>query len=191
MNLINIFKETLELSKKYFRTPASKYYKEYNMKIVWSNNTIDSIFAEDGHIAALNFADDKIPGGLVWQGAETQEECLCRTSNLYSSLVEHEKDYYNDNGGLIYSKDVIFFRNSEYKLVKPKKCDIITCAALVGVREKFERLLSKMQMIIGVARLNGVETLILGKWGCGAFGGDWEVYKKCWCEVIGESEIDI
>lgn len=182
-DLVKVFEDTLEISRKFFKKPSSVYYQEKDMKIVWSDNTVESIFKEKGHIAALNFADDDEPGGLVWQGAQTQEECLCRCSNLYDALVGNE--YYDNIGGLIYSKDVVFFRGSDYELREPRRCDIITCAAPVGIKEESKNLLTKMQMIVGAARLNGADVLILGKWGCGAFGGDWEVYKACWEKVLG------
>lgn len=184
MNLVEIFEETLKISKKYFKVCDSKYYRVKKMNIIWSEDTVKSIFEAEGRVAALNFADEKIPGGLVWQGAITQEECLCRCSNLYLYLIKHKGDYYQD-GGLVYSKNVVFFRDSNYNLCKPKKCDIITCAALgndVLIKEK-------MKMVLAVARENGVDNLILGKWGCGAFGRDWEKMKKMWEEISGSSII--
>ena len=179
MNLVEIFKDTLKISKKYFKVSESKYYKIKKMNVIWSEDTVKTIFETDGKIAALNFADDKIPGGLVWQGAKTQEECLCRCSNLYLSLIGHKGDYYQD-GGLIYSQDVVFFKDSNYRLCKPKKCDVITCAALGND----ELIKEKMKMILAVARENQVDNLILGKWGCGVFGRDWGKMKMMWDEVI-------
>lgn len=183
MDLIEIFRGTLGVSKKYFGVPKSNFYEDSRkIRILWSEDTVKSIFETEGKIAALNFADDEEPGGLVWEGAVTQEECLCRCSNLYLSLIEHKNDYYRREGGMIYSKDVVFFRGSDYKWREPRKCDIITCAAL-GSNEDIER---KMRMIVEIARLNGVEVLILGKWGCGAFGRDWNEMKRMWDKVLDE-----
>lgn len=186
-DLIEEFKHTLKISKKFFKIPDSFYYKENDkMKIVWSNNTVKSIFELKGKIAVLNFADDGIPGGLVWQGAKTQEECLCRCSNLYLSLIKHEGDYYAEDGGLIYSKDVVFFKDDEYRIRKPRMVDVISCAGL-GNRGQIMR---KMRMIIESAELNGVDVLVLGKWGCGAFGGNWKEFRSMWIEVLEQMEID-
>lgn len=183
MDLVRIFKDTLELSKKFFgKNLKNSYYKNIKeMKIIWSENTVNSIFKLKGYITVLNFADDKQPGGLVWFGAETQEECLCRCSNLYLFL-EKAEDYYNNREGIIYSKGVIFFKGEDYKLREPKKVDVISCAA-IGREDEIRK---KMRMILESAELNGVEYLVLGKWGCGAFGRDWLEMKNWWEEEIGK-----
>lgn len=184
-----VFKDTLELAKRFFSLPHSIYYRGIGdrMKIVWSENTVKSIFEEKGKVCVLNFADDWEPGGLVWEGIDTQEECLCRCSNLYLSLVEHKKDYYAAAGGIIYSKDVVFFKDWEYKLVDPVRVDVITCAAPVAGSWKDERIVKKkMEAIVELAKINGCDVLILGRWGCGAFGNDWKLFRRLWGEVLGE-----
>lgn len=181
-NRIEIFKKVLEISKKYFKTPKSEIY-DYNdrMEIIWSDDTVKTIFelSSEKRVAVLSFADGDTPGGLVWQGVKTQEEDLCRASNLYIALDTVE-NLYPINGKLIYSKDVVFFRDD--KLRSPHKVDVISCPAPINSSLDAER---RMRMIIEAARLNGVEILVLGRWGCGAFGNDWKEYKKLWDKVIG------
>ncbi|MBR2255757.1 MAG: DUF2263 domain-containing protein [Blautia sp.] len=38
-------------------------------------------------VLALNFANAYTPGGSVSEGVMAQEECLCRSSNLYAALT--------------------------------------------------------------------------------------------------------
>lgn len=102
----------------------------------------------DNHIAMLNFADAYTPGGLVLKGATTQEECICRCSNLYESLISDKckNDYYDYNATLknryftdrtIYSKYVCLFKDSNYnRLSYPIFPDVITCPAPVCCENK-------------------------------------------------------
>ena len=102
-------------------------------------------------IAVLNFASATNPGGGVLKGSSAQEECLCRASNLYESLISPTAldNFYIPNKTLanpihtdriIYSPRVTVFKtdDKEYKLL-PKEdwyeVGVITCAA-PNLREK-------------------------------------------------------
>lgn len=71
-------------------------------------------------IAVLNFANPVEPGGGVSWGAMAQEECLCRSSNLYPCLAQKKvrQDYYQQHEGalraiasdrVVYVPDVTIF----------------------------------------------------------------------------------
>lgn len=194
-HLIEEFKNTLKIGGRYFNRGYSYEFNRGCLKnnwghmprIVWEyENTVEAILNTEGRVAALNFADGYDVGGLVWQGEITQEECLCRSSDLYLRL---EKMKYPIDGKLIYSRDVVFFRDSNLKwLPHPKLCDIISCPCLVCSCDDKE-LKMRMRMIVDSAVQERVGTLILGKWGCGAFGNDWEYMKKLWCEVLNLNEL--
>ena len=147
-------------------------------------------------VAILNFADALVPGGLVLYGAPTQEENICRCSNLYETLLECPL-YYNANklfgkgtylDAMIYSEDVTIFKDDEdYEDVKPLQMDVITCPApSVYLNEEtaeviFERRIKK---ILIAAQKRGVNKIVLGAWGCGAFGQNPSVVGKAFAEVL-------
>lgn len=103
--------------------------------------TVDTAFTEaeaskDAHIYLLNFASYKEPGGMFLQGSMAQEESLCHASVLYPVLSSPcvMGMFYQKHGnrlnrglyhsGLLYSPDVLFFRDR-----KGRRFDVITCAA--------------------------------------------------------------
>ena len=162
--------------------------------------TCDSTFGEarkhaggEKRVAVLNFANGTNPGGGARRGAVAQEECLCRSSNLLKIIENgrfkrdhydyHEKNaYLESTDRLIYTKDVLVFKNEdlEPKMLERKDwffTDVITCAApiLSGYapteKEELSRIFeSRIRNILESAIDNEVDILILGAFGCGAFG---------------------
>lgn len=151
-------------------------------------------------VAVLNFADALTPGGLVWEGEITQEEDLCRCSNLYPCISQEKvfDDYYGYNRSLendiysdrlIYSKDVLFFKDEDYWCIPIKtKCDVITCPAPVECND-IEVFRGRIKAIIGAAYHKGVGTLVLGKWGTGSFGNDPVLVATAFKEVLDEYKL--
>lgn len=175
--------------------------KEQNIRIV----TAGSVSAIEGvvagrRVAALNFADALTPGGLVWEGETTQEEDLCRCSNLYPCISQDKvfDDYYGYNRSLendiysdrlIYSSDVLFFKDETYWCLSiPVKCDVITCPAPVECSDK-QVFINRIKCIIGAAYNAGVDQLILGKFGCGAFRNDPRLVATAFKEVLNEYKL--
>ena len=178
----------------------TNYYK--NLIIVWSENTVSTILkiSNNKHIAALNFADPYQPGGLVKYGVRTQEECLCQSSTLYRALntKDNIKNFYEYNfkkghttDRIIYSPKVLFFKDDKCNRIKNVKwCDIITCSAPFKEEELTSKeIQNRMKRIILSAFENNVNILILGKWGCGAFDNNWNIFKKLWENVLQEFNI--
>lgn len=140
--------------------------------------------------AALNFASATHPGGGFLSGARAQEEYLARSSGLWACLRDnpmyafhHERldPFYSHY--VIYSPGVPVFRDDRGALLEtPYPCAILTSPAVHAARVQkympqrlgeigpvmFERILK----VLAVAERHGHRSLVLGAWGCGAFGND-------------------
>ena len=140
---------------------------------------------KDGHRPlALNFANGEEAGGGFLRGALAQEETLCRSSALYLTLegdpmyAAHGKRAKSDaTDWAIYSPRVPVFRtDAGEELVQPWLLDFLTCAAPyaphVGQPQSGDVLQRRIHRILAIARAYGHSTLVLGAWGCGAFGND-------------------
>lgn len=133
---------------------------------------------------ALNFANGISPGGGFRNGARAQEECLCRSSALYLTLrgdpmyEDHRTRPLPDSTEWsILSPDVPVFRTDDgTALASPWLLSIITCAApyapRIGQPESGDLLQRRIHRVFEIARAFGYRSLVLGAWGCGAFGND-------------------
>lgn len=167
-------------------------------------------YAKNNRTAVLNFANPHYPGGGVRNGAMAQEECLCRSSNLYDCLTDEgvtegfyqyhrEKTDYFFSDRLIYSRGVTVFKDdSMVPRLQPRESwfqvDVITCAAPYLAKRKYTNrtVLSRLFMkrirnILEAAIDNEVEVLILGAFGCGAFRNPPEVVAKAFYQVLQEN----
>lgn len=168
-------------------------------------STAYSLVDDNRIVAMLDFADAKRPGGWVKEGAPTQEENMCRCTNLYETLVQEKclKDYYDFNfergisdcenhydepytDALIYAEGVTIFKDdTTYKEVLPKQVDVIVSPAPCGRCDGLEDILRhRMEGIVMAAYVHGVTHLVLGAWGCGAFMQNPKVVAKCFADVL-------
>jgi uncharacterized protein (TIGR02452 family) len=141
-------------------------------------------------VAALNFASATNPGGGFLTGARAQEESLCRASALYSCLRDDAMYAYHRarrdpmySHYVLWSPDVPVFRTDDGTfLEEPWCCAFLTCPAVMAKtvwRESPERgqklkptMWERTLKVLGVAAEKGCDSLVLGAWGCGAFGYD-------------------
>ncbi len=133
---------------------------------------------------ALNFANGVQPGGGFLLGARAQEEVLCRSSALYKTIVDdqmyadhRQRPRPDSTDWAIYSPDVPVFRTDDgTELEHPWLLSFITCAApyapAIGQPEAGDLLRRRIHRVLAVARAYGHSALVLGAWGCGAFGND-------------------
>ncbi|MEO1527372.1 MAG: TIGR02452 family protein [Planctomycetota bacterium] len=154
--------------------------------------------------ALLNFASARNPGGGFVNGAKAQEEDLCRCSGLYPCLLECMQ-YFDANRScdsliytdhMIYSPEVPFFktRGTGDLLAEPFTMSVLTAPAPnsrpflereQGDEVDLERaFLRRWQNVCCAAADQGIESLLLGAWGCGAFGGDPEMAARTAEEAI-------
>jgi uncharacterized protein (TIGR02452 family) len=140
------------------------------------------------NVAVLNMASPLNPGGGIRTGATSQEESLCARTTLLPSLKD---EWYRlpDLGG-IWTPDVCVFKmeaDSEDMLPKTTRfrIDVITSAMLrmpdteynkvhrvyEYVQEKDRDMARlKIRALFRILQAQGVERVVLGAWGCGAYG---------------------
>ncbi len=170
-------------------------------------------YSKYGKVCVLNFANPHTPGGGVENGAMAQEECLCRSSNLFLCLKsenvfeeyykyhrEIENHFFSDR--LIYTKNVTVFKDdSTVPCLMDEgewfEVDVITCAApylgkrvYTNKKALKELFRGRVKNIFEAAIENGAEVIILGAFGCGAFKNPPEIVAEAFYEVIIENEYD-
>ncbi|MFE4955857.1 TIGR02452 family protein [Streptomyces sp. NPDC056653] len=144
-----------------------------------------------GRIAVLNYASARNPGGGYLNGAQAQEEALCRGSALYATLLR-APDYYAHHRAersafytdrVIHSPGVPVFRDDRGRLLDtPYTVGFLTSpapnAGVIRSRtpEDAHRipaaLASRAERVLEVAAVRGYRRLVLGAWGCGVFMND-------------------
>jgi len=144
-----------------------------------------------GGIAVLNYASARNPGGGYLNGAQAQEEALCRASALYATLLRvpdfyahHRAErsvFYTDR--VIHSPGVPVFRDDRGRLLEtPYTAGFLTSPAPNAgvIRAKSPReahrvpaaLAARAERVLEVAAVCGYRRLVLGAWGCGVFRND-------------------
>ncbi|HEY1547557.1 MAG TPA: RNA 2'-phosphotransferase, partial [Kofleriaceae bacterium] len=171
-----------------------------------STNQALERLAGRGHVACLNFASAKHPGGGFLGGAQAQEEAIARSSALYPCLLAapsfyernraHRSPAYLDLA--IYSPLVPVFRDDAGGwLDAPVLASIITCPAPnAGALAKYGthgpsgdvelRAIFRVRcaLVLDIARHFAVDTLVLGAWGAGVFRNDPVLVADVFAELL-------
>ena len=168
----------------------------FKYKVMFLKETTDiairTIANATNKVVALNFADSNIPGGLYLNGEVTQEEELCRTMpSLYQSLVDSGEYPFDCYKKVLYTPNVIVMRDSHnnYNFLDPsehKKAGIISAVApndpaKFNIKKVYETL--KTAFLIPKI-FDETNVIILGAWGCGAFGNDPTTIANIFLEII-------
>jgi uncharacterized protein (TIGR02452 family) len=164
------------------------------------------------NVVVLNMASPVRPGGGFLDGANSQEEFLCHRSTLFPSLWD---SFYRlpDVGG-IYTPDVLVYRDTTPDAIDlPKReryfVDVITagafkfpdlrrgrsddrldgaCSCGMSYCDRDRDLVTrKMRAVLRMAQSKGAKKVVLGAWGCGAFGNPVKDVARLWRKVIAGS----
>ncbi|PVH99156.1 hypothetical protein DM02DRAFT_643180 [Periconia macrospinosa] len=153
---------------------------------------------KEPNICILNMASPLRPGGGVLAGATSQEESLCIRTTLLPSLKD--SFYRLPEYGGIFSRDVLVFGSPEGELASADRyfVDVISAGMLrfpdlLGEEGEEKRLSKKdakiverkMRAVLRIASSFGVKKLILGAWGCGAYGNPVNDIAEAWQRVLG------
>ena len=190
------------------RAKETKYYhNDVKMQVQCANMDSFSLARKVGaeKILVLNLANPVHPGGGVRRGAKAQEEDLCRKSSLLLSLESHAaKKYYEYNKSLhTYMGSDAMMITHKVEIIKDEMGDflpesvivsVLTCAAPMlrqgkqELREKdyLELMYHRICAMLKVAAYDGYETLVLGAFGCGAFGNDARIVSDMFCRALKE-----
>jgi uncharacterized protein (TIGR02452 family) len=155
------------------------------------------------NVCILNMASPLRPGGGVLTGATSQEEFLCARTTLLPSLNE---SYYRlpELGG-IWSPDILVFRNArplgdasgdlgigERYWVDVISAGMLRFPELEAGEDDVKRLSKKdrgvvemkMRAVMRIAEAKGVKKVVLGAWGCGAYGNPVGDVAAAWKSVL-------
>lgn len=138
-------------------------------------------------LAVLDFASFTSPGGGYDRGAWAQEEALCAESFLFNVLSER-RAWYAENRRRFVNCQLYRNRALAVPAVRFERdgfhsyADVIVAAAPnarraredygVGEDDLLTALRNRVRLVLAIADDLGRERLVLGAFGCGAFGGD-------------------
>lgn len=176
--------------------------EQYKWKFLFSGKKANNILV-------LNFANPVNPGGGVRRGARAQEEDLCRKSSLLFSLEsDYAQRYYRYNKSIhtyMGSDAIILTPNVE--IIKDVNGDLLeesvivsvmTCAApmitqgMEGLNdEQYKELFyNRICGMLKCAAYWGYQALVLGAFGCGAFGNDAKLVSDLFYKALKEFNYD-
>ena len=212
-DLINEDMSTLSLSPK--ATAPSPEKKDRTIRIMTTDSlTAAQVLASNrakqakksGNVCILNMASPLRPGGGVLAGATSQEEFICARTTLLPSLKENF--YRLPEFGGIFTPDVLVFRSpgplgdnagdlgaGERYWVDVISAGMLRFPDLEGEEDEVKKLGKKdrevverkMRAVLRIAATKGVKKLVLGAWGCGAYGNPVGDVAEAWSRVLSAS----
>lgn len=155
------------------------------------------------NVCVLNMASPLRPGGGVLAGATSQEEFLCARTTLLPSLKE---SYYRlpEYGG-IFTRDTLVFRDpgplgdgagelggGDRYWIDVISAGMLRFPDLEGEEDEVKQLSKKdrevverkMRAVLRIATAKSMKKLVLGAWGCGAYGNPVVDVAQAWSRVL-------
>lgn len=179
---------------------ARKRYAEY--KTMFSQEC-------EKEILVLNLANPVNPGGGVRRGARAQEEDLCTKSSLLLSLEgEAASKYYTYNRSLhTYMGSDAIVITPKVEIIKDEDGNLLdesvvvavmTCAApcltygMEGLTDEQykDMVFKRITGMLRCAAYLGYKHLVLGAFGCGAFGNDAKIVSDLFYKALKAFEFD-
>ena len=161
-------------------------------------------------VAVLNMASAKNPGGGVIHGSRAQEEELCRRSNLILSLYGvygaerfgfniKDFDYPIPSYSTIYTPFVNVYREPKTynTLDNPYLVNVISASMIIrpkldengDIEKKYVHIVrKKIRSVLRTAIKRNNSKLVLGAWGCGAYGCPSKHMARIFKRVLDEEE---
>jgi uncharacterized protein (TIGR02452 family) len=165
-----------------------------------SHTQKDDLSNRNARVGILNMASMLAPGGGFLNGASSQEEALCMRTTLLPSLSD--SFYRLPEVGGVYTPDVLVFRDAEAEDLEKRDRWFVDCVSAgmlrfptISVDENTGRgsyssskdrelVIEKMRAVMRMFQSKGVKKIVLGAWGCGAYGNPVGEVAVAWKKVL-------
>jgi len=160
----------------------------------------DDLSNRNSRVGVLNMASMLAPGGGFLNGASSQEEALCMRTTLLPSLSD--SFYRLPEVGGVYTPDVLVFRDAEAEDLEKRDRWFVDCVSAGMLRfpsisvdeatgrgsysssKDRELVIEKMRAVMRIFHSKSVKKVVLGAWGCGAYGNPVGEVAAAWKKVL-------
>jgi len=165
-----------------------------------SNTQKDDLSNRNARVGMLNMASLLAPGGGFLNGASSQEETLCMRTTLLPSLSD--SFYRLPEVGGVYTPDVLVFRDQAAEDLEKRDRWFVDCVSAGMLRfptisvdettgrgsyssgKDRELVIEKMRAVMRIFQAKSVNKVVLGAWGCGAYGNPVGEIAAAWKKVL-------
>lgn len=202
--LLHSVKETQKYTSKNISLPKNPAYDTKIYLVAEDCLSVGRTVVASGlckSVALHNFASWEHACGRYKNGPASQEESLCRRTNIFNCLEKDKESMYPiRNNEVIYSPNVTIIKERESMyceyLPAPEFINIVTCPA-IKLRERADEnyqftqdqaniVLNKLRLIMSVCASKGDDCLILGAFGCGAYHNPPDAMADMFQQVLKE-----